>query len=973
MERTKRMTYSKNKFLLSTFLTTAVALSANTVVAQDSDTQDEIIVTGSRITSIPNLVQASQIQSIGSEEADLRNVASVELLIRDLPGVVASVGSSVNNGNGGAQTVNLRGIGANRNLVLLDGQRIVPFGLGGVTDTNNIPLALIERTDIVTGGATTVYGADAVSGVLNFITKRDFEGFEVTATYGGTERGDGETFRIEATTGANFDDGRGNAVFSIGYQDSNPVLQGDREFSEFVIDSEDGSQGGSSNSAPFLFTTGSGEDGIPFGNQFNPDTGLLEPGFEPFNFAPLNLLQTPVERFNIFGSTSYEITDYVEVYTRGFFTQTNVGTTLAPSAAFFVPVELPISNPFLTDGVRDQLCAANGISVADCLVADGITDPNADGFQSVTGNLQRRFVEAGPRTNDFESNVFQISGGFRGDILDTGWSYDLSAQFGESTQVQTSGSFGLFDNLQQGLFAIDENTCVDPSGGCVPLNLFNEIGTFTEEQFNFIDVEASTTTVVSQTVLQANFSGDLGEFKSPWSDDVVGVALGGEYRETTADSAGDFLSQQPGALLGAGAAAPAVAGRFDVLEAYVEAIAPLASGLPYAENVSLELGARLSDYSTSGTGLTWKVGGNWEPVAGYRVRSVFQRAARSPNIGELFFPIQSGLGNLAVDPCQGANVTAGSALADICIAQGAPAAQIGFIAAPAASQVTTFGGGNPDLDVETASTFTIGLVAQPSFVDNLTFSLDYFQIRVADAISTPAESDIINGCFDTALNPGLEFNEFCGSIIRDPLSGSLNFPALLGNGGINLALTNAGTVFTNGFDAGLDYGHDLGLWGDLSYSFDGTLTLANEFQATPSTVNRDCAGIFSPNCVSIQSELAFNQRVTWNKDIWGVSVRHRFLSGNDFEADALEFDDDGVPSVLPEFQEIGSEHYFDGTLVADLTDYAQFSFTINNIFDNQPPEVGSDVGTTAFNTGNTFPSTFDALGRSYTAGLRLKF
>jgi len=967
------MKMTKLNLLLSTVLLAGTTM--NTAYAQDNEDSivDELIVTGSRINNIPNLVQASQIQSVLAEEAELRNVASVELLIRDLPGVVASVGSSVNNGNGGAQTLNLRGIGPNRNLVLLDGQRIVPFGLGGVTDTNNIPLALIERTDIVTGGASTVYGADAVSGVLNFITKQNFEGFEVTATYGGTEEGDGDTVRIEATTGANFADDRGNAVFSIGYQDTNPVLQGNRSFSEFVIDSEDGSQGGSSNSAPFLFTTGSGPDGIPFGNQFNPDTGLLEPGFTPFNFAPLNLLQTPVERFNIFGSTSYDITNDIQVYTKAFFTQTNVGTTLAPSAAFFVPVELPISNPFLTDGVRDQLCAANGITVAECLAADSITDPNADGFQSVMGNLQRRFVEAGPRTNDFESSVFQIGGGFRGDLADSGWAYDVSAQFGESVQVQTSGSFGLFDNLQQGLFAVDENTCVDPSGGCIPLNLFNEIGTFTQEQFNFIDVEASTTTAVQQTVLQANFNGDLGGIQSPWSDDPIGVAVGGEYRELSADSAGDFLSQQPGALLGAGGADPAVAGRFDVIEGYVEAIAPLATGLPFAENVSLELGARVSDYSTSGTSVTWKVGGNWEPTDGYRIRSVFQRAVRSPNIGELFFPVQSGLGNLAVDPCQGADVVPGSALANICTAQGAPAAQIGFIAAPAASQVTTFGGGNPDLDVETASTFTVGIVAQPPVIENLTLSLDYFQISVDDAISTPAESDIINGCFDTSINPNLDFNDFCASIIRDPLSGSLNFPALLGNGGINLALTNAGEIFTNGFDLGVDYGHDLNELGDLSYSFDGTLTLANEFQATPSTINRDCAGIFSPNCGSIQSEVAFNQRVTWNKDLWSVSLRHRFLSGSDFEADALEFDDDGVPSVLPEFQEIGAEHYFDGTIVADVTEFAQLSLTINNIFDNQPPEVGSDVGTTAFNTGNTFPSTFDALGRAYTAGLRLKF
>ena len=959
------MKLTRNKLLISSIMTSVLALSSTQALAQDSNSDDEIVVTGSRISN-PNLVQSSQIQVIDSQEADLRNVVSVESLIRDLPGVVAGIGTAVNNGNGGAQTVNLRGIGANRNLVLLDGRRIVPFGLTSITDTNNIPLALIERTDIVTGGASTVYGADAVSGVLNFVTKQDFEGAELTSTYGITEEGDGGTFRTELVAGANFDDGRGNVVFSLGYQDSNPVLQGDRDFSEFFLASDDGSQGGSSNSAPFLFTTGSGPDAIPFGFQFNPASGLLEQGFEPFNFNPLNLLQTPVERFNIYGAANYEITDNIEAYAQGFFTSTFVGTALAPSAAFFIGVDVPISNPFLTDGVRDQLCAANGITPAECLVADGITDPDDDDFREVRGNLQRRFVEAGPRRNEFSSDVFQFSGGFRGNITDN-WTYDISGQYGESALVSTSSGFGLFSRLQQGLFAVDEDTCIDPSNGCVPINVFGAIGTLSEEAIGFLDATASTTTDVALGVVQANFSGDLGGIKSPFADEVIGVAFGGEYRDISADSAGDFLSQQPGELLGAGAADPAISGSFDVVEGYIEAIAPLAQDLPFVRSLNLELGARVSDYSTSGTSLTWKVGGNWDPIEGYRLRTVFQRAARSPNISELFSPTQSALGNLQTDPCQGSDVIAGSPLAAICIAQGAPAAQIGSIAPPAASQASIVVSGNPDLDIETASTFTVGVIAQPPQVENLTVTLDYFQIRIADAISTPAEGDIISGCFDEENNPDLVFNSFCQSITRDPLSGSLNVdPSVVG--GINLAISNLGAIFTNGFDLGVNYNWEAGAFGQFFYDLNGTYTLNNRFQATPASIDRECVGFFSPNCGSIQPEAQLTQRLTWDYDRYNVSVRHRYLSATEFEPATLE-----STTVLGEFQRIDAEHYFDLTLVADVTEWAEFSVTINNVTDNQPPIVGGDVGSTSFNTGNTFPSTFDALGRAYTAGLRLRF
>lgn len=950
----------KSRFLLSTIMGGVVATTGMTAMAQDA-VEDEIITTGTRISN-PNLVQSSQILVIGSEEADIRNVTNVEALIREIPGVVPNIGPAVNNGSGGAATLDLRGIGSNRNLVLVDGRRIVPFGLGNVTDTNNIPLAIIERADVVTGGASSVYGADAVSGVLNFVTKRDFEGAELTTSYGGTERGDGETLRIEALIGANTSDGRGNVTFSAGYQESNPVLQGNRGFSEFVIDSTDGSRGGSINSAPFVLRgTGSGENAIS-NDQFNPDTGLLEDGFTRFNFAPLNLLNSPVQRFNIYSSANYEITPDIEVFGQGFFTRTAVATRLAPSAVFGNTVEIPLSNPFLTDGVRDQLCVANGISAADCVAADGITDPTAAGFQSVDAAISRRFVEAGGRQNNFDTDQFQIVGGLRGDL--NGWDWEVSGQYGESTQIDTSASFGLLERVEQALFAVDESTCVDPSNGCVPINLFGDLGTISQESLAFIDAPATTTTTVDLLVLQANMTGDLEQFKSPWADQAVGVALGGEYREINVNESGDFLASQQGALLGAGAPDPAISGGFDVLEGYVEVIAPIVTDRDLIHSLTLEAGARISDYSTTGTSATYKIGGSWEPTEDLRFRTVYQRAVRSPNIGELFDPPVTGLGNLAVDPCAGAAPTTNAQLEALCIAQGAPSGQIGFISNPAASQVSIVIGGNPDLDVEVAQTFTAGVVVQPSSVPNLTVSLDYFNINITDAISNPAEDDVISGCFG-AGNAGLTFNETCQTITRNALTGSLN---LAGSdiGGIELPLSNLGELNTSGFDLGLAYSYDLEEYGSLDYGFNGTYTIENLFQASPTAINRECAGFYSPNCGNVQSELQFNQRVTWTKDIYALSLRHRYLSGTEIEP-ILQGD------FLPEFEEIRAYHYFDSTLVVDVTEWAEFSFTVNNILDTDPPSLGSDVGTTSFNNGNTFPTVYDPLGRSYTAAIRLRF
>lgn len=930
-----------------------------------AQTDDEMVVTGSRVTN-PNLEQASQIQVVAEEEILLQNTTAAEELLRQLPGVVPNIGPAVNNGATGAQTINLRGIGSNRNLVLLDGFRIVPFGLTGVTDLNHIPLALIERVDVVTGGASSVYGADAVSGVVNFVTKRNFEGVDIQSSYRITEEDDGETFRTEMVAGGNFGSGRGNAVVGIGYQDQKRILQGDRPFSEFNISSVTGLPGGSSAAVPTVVAA----PGLI--GQVDPASGMIgaPADIQLFNFNPQNVFQTPVERFNLFGQGRYDVADRIELYTQAFYTRSSIRSEIASGGTFFNTYALPLNNPFLPDPARRQICGAFEISDADCTAAANAANPEADGYQEVRLGLRRRFIEQGPRTQDIQTDAFQLAAGLRGDLTDA-WSWDVSAHYGESQLRNQTGGFSLQSRLQQALRATDQDNCVDPSGGCVPLNLFGPQGSLTPEMINFVSTGSATVTQTSLTQVVGALTGDLGNFRSPMAINPIGVALGVERRRYAASSAGDFLSQTPGELVGAGGADPAVSGSFDVEEFFAEAIVPMVEDRPGIHSLSLELGARASDYSTSGNSTTYKIGSSWEVAPGYKFRAVFQAATRSPNISELFFPVQTGLDNLATDPCAGDEPVNDAALRDICLQQGAPANSIGNIPDPAAGQANVTGGGNPDLDVEEADTFTIGFIFQPDVIPGLTVSFDYFDISVEDAITSPATGDIVDGCFDPAFNPGRAFNAACAAIERSPDDGSLNgSPADVR--GILLPLSNLGTINTSGFDFGLAYSWDLVNLGSLSWQFNGTYTLENRFKATPVAEDRDCVGLYSTNCGNIQPELQIGQRLTWSVADYDVSLRHRYLSGVDLEPSA-NIDGDGDPIFAPQFTSISNFNYFDLTGRAQLTESMQVTATVNNLLDKDPPIVGADVGPTSFNSGNTYPTVYDARGRTFTVGARFMF
>jgi iron complex outermembrane receptor protein len=1048
-------------------LATPFAVSAQTAAAAASNEEAAIIVTGSLIKN-PNLVSAAPVNVTTADTIALKASNVAEEVLRDIPGIVPSIGSAVNNGNGGASYVDLRGIGSTRNIVLLDGNRIVPSGLAGRVDLNNIPLALVERVDALTGAAVTTYGADAISGVVNFVTKKDFTGVDLQLATGLTEKGDGQSVRADLTVGGNFDDGRGNAVLSVGYQKTDPIYQGARDFSITGLSSYTGGASGSGTTVPSRFTgvrpfVGGAistlpqyfDTGMTRPGPIDPRTGNPNPATLPvftsivggaanggakqidlgtgftggttfkadpnnpgqllqinptalYNFNPFNVFQTPFERFNIYAQAKYQVSDALEFYTRGMFSKNRVNTIVAPSGSFGSSVTIPLSNPYLPAGLRNQFCATNvapsvnGYTVgpdgkpyaalgqtvytprftpAECAAAATAVSKSDPNYREVKTNLSRRMPEFGPRISTFTSTVFDYHAGVRGAIT-SNINWDLSGSYGESENNQVLQGYVLTSRLRQSLLATNTTTCLDPSNGCIPINVFGPLGSIDPASKSFITAESSTRINTSLGQVKALISGDTG-IKLGSATDGIGFAIGAEYRHYKASQRSDTLAKTPGELGGAGGAAPDIDGAYSVKEVYGELIAPLVQDKPFFENLTLEAGARYSSYKVTAPGnpsydaFTWKVGGTWEVVRGFKVRGNFSHAVRAPNIGELFTPVTTGLTNLSIDPCAGSAPLASPNLKAVCLAQGAPLGQLGVINNPTAGQANLTSGGNINIKPEKANTWTIGTVIQPSFLPGFSFTADYYNIKVTDAISSPLPGDVIAACFGTLTAASIT-DPNCTTIKRNPVTGALDGDPATTQGLIT-ATTNQGIIKTSGIDATANYSHDIG-FAKLGITANFNYTLESKFQASPISLNRECVGYYSVNCSftgSLQPKWQSSVRTTLGFDAFDVSVLWRHIDGLQEEpaqilADASADFPNGQP-YFGSFAKIKAANYFDLTGRVSVLPNITLLMTVSNLFDRAPPVVGANAGSTSYNSGNTYPSTYDALGRRYTMQVSVRF
>ncbi len=977
-------------------LASAAALSSTALAQEENLELEEVVITGSRIT-VPGVVSSSPITSVGAEEIKFQQTVSVERVLRDLPSTIPGDGSNVNNGTAGQATIDLRGLGPERNLILMNGRRMTPFNYDGEVDTNTIPTALIERIDVVTGGASAVYGSDAIAGAINFVMKDDFEGMELDLGTSQSGDNDAETDWATLTVGANIAGDRGNVVMSVGWNERKALLLGERPFGTLGIDTATGagldefnagvsplppSDPGCTGPSVVDFVNGSGSTtSIPTrfalvgdgrsAAQFRDDRTLSQPECSRFNFNPFNYFQTPNERYNATAIGHFDLNDNHSVYSTINFANNTITQQVAPSGTFGQTFDLPLANAFLSDQARQYIIdAGNSALEADLLNPEGVNnwqDINGNGIVDEADYLQvqlrRRTLELGFRSEEYDSDYFQIVSGFEGDLpfLEE-WRYDVGFQYGESNLTTVRDGYTNLTNIQNALDSTDGVTCANGDSTCVPIDLFGGFGTITPEMAAYARAIALQRQEVEQTIYYASFNGPVDVIRLPTADEPLALAVGYEHRnETGSLNPDECLKLAPSSCQGgAGGNLLPIAGEYTVEEFFIEGFMPLLNGMAFAEELSLEFGWRTSDYTSVGTVDTWKLGLAWRPIDSVLIRVMEQEANRAPNIGELFSPVTTNLDNAKQDPCSVANAgNIDATLRALCESTGMTPAQVGNVQDVISGQVNTFSGSDPSNppDSETAETFTAGIVWTPDlgFFDYTTVSVDYWDIEITDIIGEFSAQEILDACYVAG-----QASE-CAKI--DRVAGDLT----ISGAGINRLTTNLEFYDAEGVDVGFNFGFDIGKYGNLDFSGNLTKYLTNEQQSSTLVPVIDCKGFYGTTCDPV-SDIRWVQRTTWTWDAFTLSLNWRHIGSVDIEPPE-------EASVDPRFRSIDSYDYFDLYASYQLSWNGDFtlSLSVDNITEEDPPILGQDAGDTSSNFGNTFPSNYDVIGRYYTFNLNYRF
>ena len=936
--------------------------SAEVEQAMQTAPIEEVVVTGSRIVRA-NLVSSSPVTQVDADEFLYQGTVRPEDLVRTLPQVWSDQNTGQSNGATGTATINLRNLGAERTLVLINGSRL-PAGspiAGGIgADVNQIPGALVERVEVLTGGASATYGSDAVAGVVNFIMKSDFEGVKLDYQFSQYQHNnrssrwqgivedagypapdssvsDGDSSYISLLLGGNFADGRGNATAYATYRDIEPVWQGARDYSACALnDNADGCFGSSTIPQGRFTNFGVGGpfvDYIVSGNEFVPRQG------ETFNYGPLNFYQRPDEQWTYGAFTRYAISDQVEAYMELMFMDDRSVSQIAPSGAFFVTQSLSCGNPLMSDQQFETVCGSIGLTREDTRSPFWIG---------------RRNIEGGNRQQDLRHTTFRGVFGVRGDLNES-WRYDASLLYAEVSMENTYMNDLGTTKIRRALDAVRHPTSgeivcrsvVDGSDpNCVPWNIFQE-GGVTQEALDYIVLPLFARGGTDQLVASGYIAGDLSEYgiRLPAADTGVAVVLGAEYREENLSFNPDegFRS---GEGAGQGGATEPVSGGYDVFELFMEASIPLVEGRQFAEELTLDLAFRYSDYSYGVNTETFGIRTGWAINQDVKMRASFQRAIRGANVRELFQPRGFNLFDMTGDPCGGPvtnGMTARGRTLEECARSGVTAEQFGRIADSPAGQYNFLQGGNPDLEPEESDTWSFGMVLTPTLIDGLTLTVDYFDIEITGGISNLSPEFVLNQCLDGNLTQ-------CESVKRGA-PGDLWIGSNVDTSGHivatqdNLAIENVA-----GFDLVADYAMGLGDLGSLNLSNVFSYITTWDVQELEGAPKDDCAGKWGGGtCGYPTPDLRNKLRLIWTTP-WGVtpSLMWRYTS---------KVDD------LNENLDLKAISYIDLAALWDITETVQVRAGVNNLFDKEPPIGGNGAGPSINGNGNTFPGMYDALGR----------
>ena len=942
---------------------------------------DEIIVTGTRVKS-KNSTSLSPILTVKSEALQSSGLTSIENAINALPQVTGShMGGQSTFGTPGIATVNLRNLGVVRTLVLVDNKRLMvgdpvqPF-----SDINIVPMGMVASVDVVTGGASAVYGSDAVAGVVNFKLKRNQTGlrfdYQVSAAQhdnnGGSmqallragnvtvpgEALDGLTHDLTLSGGLNTPDARGNVTAYLGYRKIEPIKESERDFSACGLGTVSTTLpydahvcSGSGTSAFGRFRTG----GTGTGFAANPDGSNSFVHYAAasmaYNSNKETFLQRGDERFTGGLFATYNLTDTNQVYLDVIAMDDRNQAQIAPVGIVSNRTySINCSNPLLSAAQQAQLCGA-AANTPDALWK---------------GTIAKR-IELGdrPRFYDLRHTDYRITVGNKGVITDR-LSYEIYAQYGRVDYRNLQTNDVSVSRVQDSLLAGLQNgkiVCLSGTRGCEPLNLF-QLGKISKEAADYIFTTAKQTGHVTQTLLSGTLSGDLGEaFVSPLSSNPIRYVVGAEYRRDSIalTNSANILS---GDLASFGGTAPAQ-GATEVRELFVEAQVPLIADRPLIKDLSLNLAYRTSDYSLSGQTQTYRASLAYVITPEWRLRGGYNRAVRAPNSVELFAPLSLSTASI-IDTCSGSKPTASL---EQCQLSGVTPAQYGLIAPCSSNYCTTRVGGNLALKPETADTYTVGLVWEPKLLKTASFSIDYYQVEVRDLIGTLSAPVIFNQC-QTQKSAF-----YCGLIHRDP-TGSLSTTG----GYIQTTNINTGFLKTSGLDVSGDYSLPLEALnlGKAALAFRGTWTEARKVSPLSGASAYECAGLYGPTCGAPLPQWRHTFHVAWQTP-WTVQMNlaWRHIGGSSVDINDSNPIFSGATSGKKDIADakIHAVNYIDLSGNIPLNANYNLRFGVRNLFDKAPPLVDNfNLGINSqFGNANSFPGLYDTLGRTLFIGLSGQF
>lgn len=955
-------------------------------VAQDAAGElEQVIITGSRIARL-DFESASPIVSIDAEAFARSNATSVESVVSRLPQFVPSFGNTSNNpSNDGQGNVQLRGLGLTSTLVLLDGRRVTPANGSGVADVNVIPAALVSSVEVITGGASAVYGSDAIAGVVNFKLKDEFHGVQVDGGWGQTDRGDGAEYSLGITGGLDFAGGRGEAYAHASYTSRDAVRQGERAFSRVALGynpvtgefEPSGSPtivegrmplpppqrpslaawnalfatyGYAPGSVPLtfnalgfnsdgtLFATGNRSPGSVANFRGEQDPALASDGLYTYNFAPDNYLQLPLERITAFARGQFELTDAHTLYADILYADYSADTQLAPTPA--QPLWLPASNPYIPTDLK--------------VLLDSRANPGADFF------IAKRVSELGPRYAENENDLLQATLGLRG-ALYAGWTYEAYVQAGSYDSTQTQNGNLLRSRVQELTYAADGG-----AAACGGLDLFGP-GSISTECARYVSYDGVNRDGFDQFVAEVSASG--AAFALPSGD--VRMAAGIFYKRDEYFYAGDpiaavFLDDGLADIQGFNAADDIEGSDYN-LDLYVEALLPLAADGSGIGRLDAVLGYRRTHYDSAGGVNAYKAELLHAPVEPLRLRASYQRAVRAPSVFELYLPQLPGvyddvpdpdLGFGLADPCSaGSPQRSGPDAARVealCLAQGVPAGLLADFADGDGFHPGVVGG-NPDLEPESADTVTLGLALQSwsdhPWLSGARLTLDWYWIEQEDAIADLAAPRYVSWCYDGNVNRELSpAHAFCGYFSRDPASGEI----------VDLQdlKRNLGTVEVSGIDVQLDWQVGVGP-GEARLNLLASWMDRFEVRQTrgvPATGQVGYVGGLFDGSSYPEWKLNLNLGYLWG-DL-DTNLQWRYVDGM-----RSRMFPDAPPVPGYDVLDLYARYEVGSSVLTGLT----LRVGIENLTDEDPPLFAGSV------QANTDPSQYDVLGRRYFASLSYRF